>query len=156
MRKPPQALVDFLEAYPSGVSRLFLAARRVVLRAAPEANELIYDAYNAVTVAYSFSGRLKEAFCHVAAYSSHVNLGFNRGADLPDPEGVLRGTGVRVRHVRISTAANLNSPALDALVRGAVLQGRGLATTTRSEAAAEIRPTTGGKRRPMVRPRSAG
>ena len=90
MRNVPGELRVFLEAFPPAISKLFLATRGAVLAAAPEAHELIYNAYNAVTAAYSFSGRLKEAFCHVAAYSGYVNLGFNRGGELPDPSGVLR------------------------------------------------------------------
>jgi hypothetical protein len=87
--------------YDPSIARLFLATRAVVLGAAPRASELIYDAYSAVTVAYSFSDRLKDAFCHVAAYRKHVNLGFNRGASLDDPESRLVGTGARIRHVKI-------------------------------------------------------
>ena len=74
-RAPPELLV-FLSAFPPSVSKLFLATRRLVLDVAPGANELVYDAYNAVSSAYTFSDRLKEAFCHVAAYPTHVNLGF--------------------------------------------------------------------------------
>src|SRR4026207_616530 len=79
MRKPPTALREFLQPYEPAVARLFLAARGAVLRAAPNATELIYDAYNAVSAVYSFTDRMKEAFCHVAAYPKYVNLGFNRG-----------------------------------------------------------------------------
>ena len=148
MRKAPEELHDFLEAFPSGVAKLFLATRRAVLGAAPEAHELIYDAYNAVTAAYSYSGRLAEAFCHVAAYSSHVNLGFNRGAELPDPSGALRGSGARIRHVRIATRADLRAPSLDALLRAAVIQGRSLSGAATPKPSSIIRPTTGVKRRP--------
>ena len=49
-----QALRGFLEAYEPKIARLYTAARKAVLDAAPDANELIYDAYNAVTTAYSF------------------------------------------------------------------------------------------------------
>ena len=90
VRQAPDELREFLAAFAPGISKLFFATRRVVLTAAPEANELIYDANNAVTAAYSFSERLKEAFCHVAAYSGHVNLGFNRGTDLPLSEDTAR------------------------------------------------------------------
>lgn len=148
MRRPPPELREFLSAFGPAVSRLFPATRRVVLEAAPEAGELIYDAYNAVTAAYSFSGRLAEAFCHVAAYSTHVNLGFNRGAELRDPARLLVGTGTGTRHLRIAAADDLRSPALQALVRAAVAQGRGLVTERPSRGMSRIRPTTGPKRRP--------
>jgi hypothetical protein len=114
MRKPPAALRTFLEAYDPAVGRLFFAARAAVLAAAPKADELIYDAYNAVAAAYTFSDRLKEAFCHIAAYGSYVNLGFNRGARLPDPDGILVGSGTSIRHVRIDATEDLQRPAVKA------------------------------------------
>ena len=123
-RRPSVALRGFLEAYDPTVARLYLAARTAVLEAAPDANELIYDAYNAVTTAYSFTERLAEAFCHVAAYRAYVNLGFNRGASLQDPERILVGKGARIRHVRISGPADLASPAVRRLLGDAVAQGR--------------------------------
>lgn len=148
MRRPPDELHRFLSAFGAEVAGLFLATRRAVLSAAPQANELIYDAYNAVSAAYSFSGRLKEAFCHVAAYSGHVNLGFNRSAELPDPARLLVGSGARIRHVRIAAAADLRAPAVRALLRAAVRQGRGLVAGTPVSGRSTIRPTTGATRRP--------
>ena len=129
VRPPPAQLREFLAAFDPPITTLFLAARAAVLAAAPDANELIYDAYNAVSAAYSFSDRLKEAFCHVAGYSKYVNLGFNRGADLADPSGILVGTGARIRHVRIAAASDLRAPAVQALLRAAVKQGRAAVQT---------------------------
>jgi hypothetical protein len=149
-RKPPSELRAFLAAFPPPVARLFLATRRAVLAAAPDANELIYDAYNAVSAAYSFTERLKEAFCHVAAYPGHVNLGFNRGAGLDDPAGILVGTGARIRHVRVSTPADLRAPALRALLRAAVAEGRTLAAPPSESPTSRIRPVSGRKRRPRA------
>jgi hypothetical protein len=125
-REPPAALRTFLEPYDAAIVRLFLAARSAVLAAAPDASELVYDAYNAVSAAYSFTDRLKEAFCHVAAYPGHVNLGFNRGAGLADPEGLLVGTGRSIRHVRLSAIDDLGRPGVRDLLRAAVEEGRGL------------------------------
>jgi hypothetical protein len=161
MRAPPAELQQFLAAYEPPIGRLFLAARRAVLAAAPTATELIYDAYNAVSAAYTFSDRLKEAFCHVAAYSGYVNLGFNRGAALPDPEHVLVGSGHSIRHIRIAAAGDLERPAVRRLLRLAVAEGRAAAraraaATPGTGAAAKpgtasIRPTQGRKRRPAAR-----
>jgi hypothetical protein len=152
-RKPPQALAGFLAAFDPAIGRLFLDTRALVLDAAPDANELVYDAYNAVTIAYSFTGQLKEAFCHVAAYSGHVNLGFNRGAELDDPAEILVGAGARIRHVRIASRGELAAPALRRLLRAAVAQGRALAPAAPARPASVVRPTTGAKRRPKTRGR---
>ena len=124
MRPAPAALREYLEPYDASIRRLFLATRNVVLSAAPDATELIYDAYNAVSVAYSFTDRLKEAFCHVAAYRAYVNLGFNNGAALADPEHLLVGSGARIRHIRIAKIDDLELPGVEKLVRAAVQQGR--------------------------------
>jgi hypothetical protein len=53
------------------------------------------------------------------AYDDHVNLQFFQGASLADPEGLLEGTGVSMRHVKIRSARDLKVPAVKALVRNA-------------------------------------
>jgi hypothetical protein len=148
-RPPPPALREFLGAYDPAIGKLFFATRKVVLDAAPRASELIYDAYNAVTVAYSFSARLKEAFCHVAAYRSYVNLGFNQGASLEDPEGLLVGSGARIRHVRIASPADLRANGLRALVAAAVEQGLVLAPEPAAKPQAIVKAVYARKRRPQ-------
>src|SRR5688572_2624511 len=40
-------------------------------------------------------------FAYVGAFKAHVNVGFFHGARLPDPAGLLQGTGKRMRHVKI-------------------------------------------------------
>ncbi|MDX2170803.1 MAG: DUF1801 domain-containing protein [Deltaproteobacteria bacterium] len=156
MRPAPAELKRFLAAYDASIGTLFLAGRAAVLAAAPSANELIYDAYNAVSAAYSFSPRLQEAFCHVAAYAGHVNLGFNRGAALPDPDGLLAGSGARIRHIRIGAASDLEQPGVQRLLCLAVEEGRAAAaaaapTRGRAAGASTIRPTHGAKRRPAAK-----
>lgn len=149
MRRIPATLRDFLKAYDPAIGRLFFATRKAVVGAAPEATELVYDAYNAVTVAYSFTHRLKEAFCHVAAYPKYVNLGFNLGTGLPDPERLLLGSGTRIRHIRISAVEDLQRPGIQRLLRAAAEQGRNFiptgSTTVRS-----IKASYAKKRRPAL------
>jgi hypothetical protein len=94
-----------------------LAVRRMVLEEIPSASETVNDVSYAVTVGFTFSGRFKEAFCYVVAYSTYVNLGFNHGAELPHPEARLKGTGKLHRHVRITSKADLGDPALRRLIR---------------------------------------
>jgi hypothetical protein len=147
-REPPDELRRFLRPYDAAIVRLFLAARSAVLAAAPEADELIYDAYNAVSAAYSFTGRLKEAFCHVAAYRQHVNLGFNRGGALPDPEGLLVGTGRSIRHVGLTAVEDLGRPGVRRLVAAAVAEGRGLGPSAPLGPRSSVRGAYPTRRRP--------
>jgi hypothetical protein len=89
----------------------------MVLEEIPSASETVNDVSYAVTVAFTFSGRFKEAFCYVVAYNSYVNLGFTHGAELPDLEGRLRGTGKLHRHIRIASKVDLEDPALRRFIR---------------------------------------
>jgi hypothetical protein len=126
VRAPIPELLEFLGAYDDRIAALTLAVRRFVLTETPRATETIYDAYNAVAMGYSFTGRLKESFCHIAVYAKHVNLGFNRGVDLADPRGILQGNGKQVRHVTIREARDLKNAYLTGLLRAAVQNAREL------------------------------
>ena len=120
VRTLPPELTRLLQPYDAGVQELFAVARGAILREPPGAHELVYDSYNAVAAAYSFTGKLRDAFCHVAAYSRHVNLGFNRGAELPDPDGILAGAGKLIRHVRVTHPSAVTQEAVLSLIRSAV------------------------------------
>ena len=59
------------------------------------------------------------AFAYVNAFSAHVNVGFFRGAELPDPAGLLVGTGRCMRHVKLRPDEAVDADALTALIRAA-------------------------------------
>jgi hypothetical protein len=85
---------------------------------APGSTELVYDAYNALSIGFAASEELRDCFVHVAVYPKHVNIGFNYGAQLEDPDGLLLGEGKRIRHVRV-TDESLVDPRVAKLVRQA-------------------------------------
>jgi hypothetical protein len=59
------------------------------------------------------------AFAYVNAFKAHVNVGFFRGAELADPEGLLEGTGRFMRHVKLRSAQEIDERALRGLIRTA-------------------------------------
>ena len=59
------------------------------------------------------------AFGYVNAFKAHVNVGFFRGAELPDPTGLLEGTGRFMRHVKIRPGHTVDAAALTHLIRAA-------------------------------------
>jgi hypothetical protein len=61
------------------------------------------------------------AFGYVDVFTAHVNIGFFRGADLPDPNGLLVGTGKFMRHVKIKPGQEPNASELTRLIRSAYL-----------------------------------
>jgi hypothetical protein len=56
------------------------------------------------------------AFAYVNAFKAHVNVGFFRGAELPDPESLLEGTGKFMRHVKLTGARDIDAKALSSLI----------------------------------------
>lgn len=70
------------------------------------------------------------AFGYVAVFRAHVNVGFFRGAELPDPHGLLDGTGKQMRHVKVKPGAEPDSAALTALIHAAYEHMRALALSS--------------------------
>lgn len=56
------------------------------------------------------------AFAYVAAYTAHASIGFFHGATLPDPSGLLQGSGKRMRHVKLVLDRPVDDDALGLLV----------------------------------------
>jgi hypothetical protein len=115
-------LEAFLSKFDDEVADLARACLAWTRSVAPGALERVYDAYNALSIGFATGDSMRETFLHVAVYPRHVNIGFNQGAQLADPRGVLVGTGKAIRHVKIDTAARLDDPNLVKLVRAAAKQ----------------------------------
>ena len=60
-----------------------------------------------------------EHFCYISAQKNDVNLGFYYGAELPDPDGLLQGTGKLLRHVKIREPKAIHSRAIRQLLQAA-------------------------------------
>ncbi|HSC45403.1 MAG TPA: DUF1801 domain-containing protein [Candidatus Acidoferrum sp.] len=58
-------------------------------------------------------------FGYVNVFTSHVNVGFFRGAELPDPARLLQGAGKYMRHVKLKPGAHINAAALRTLIDAA-------------------------------------
>ena len=117
----PEELLELLAARRPLMAPIVLALREMVVREAPDAIEKPYSVY-AVVDLFTFS-RPSDAFIHIVAYEKHVNLGFNQGALLPDPHGLIKGTGKSIRHIRITTEADLKRP-LRPYIQAAVKQAK--------------------------------
>ena len=58
-------------------------------------------------------------FAYVNAFTAHAAVGFFQGAALPDPAGLLEGTGKRMRHVKLRPGRLPQDAALEALIDAA-------------------------------------
>lgn len=104
---------QFFSVYSPEVRDLARGLRALVQRLVPDAEEKVHRPWK--TVAY---GRGKK-FCAISPHKSWVNLQFHGGSGLPDPSGLLEGTGKSMRHVRVASPGDIKRRALAKLVRTA-------------------------------------
>ena len=118
--KPPPELIDFLKPYDRAIQKLCLDLRKIVIEELAPCHENIYDAYSVVAIGYGSSERFSDGICHIAVYTQNVNLGFNEGASLADPEGALLGTGKRIRHLSLKNKGDLKRPEIRLFLKRAL------------------------------------
>ena len=95
------------------VIELFSDLRQYILDLYPDSNELIYHTH-ALTAVFSISEKLSDAFCMLPIYTNHLNLGFNKGTLLKDPNKLLTGTGNLIRHIDIKKTSDYRNPKVKA------------------------------------------
>ncbi|HWO00281.1 MAG TPA: DUF1801 domain-containing protein [Blastocatellia bacterium] len=123
---PSEDLILLLSRYDLSVGELALQLREMVLKEAPTAVERLLQVY-ALVFWYSLTGKMSDAFCQVVTYPKGVNLMFNRGAELEDPDGVLVGEGKIIRHIKIRRPEDLKSPHLRKFIRAALKHAKSIA-----------------------------
>jgi hypothetical protein len=64
--------------------------------------------------------KMSEGYAYVLPHKNWVNLGFFKGADLPDPAGLMEGTGKKLRHIKIHTLQDAEQPAVQTLIEEAL------------------------------------
>jgi hypothetical protein len=111
-------LEDFLSGFVPEVRNLALALRELVFAIEPDAIEQID--LPAHLLAYGYAKTYTHLICVIILYKDYVNLGFPGGVDLPDPEGLLQGTGKRARHVKILELDQVDSVEIAELLQASV------------------------------------
>lgn len=99
---------------------LYKDLRNFMLGLHPEANELLYHTH-ALTSVYTISEKLSDAYCMIPIYSKHLNLGFNKGTLLKDPNTLLQGTGKWIRHIPIEKSSDYRNAKVKKLIKEAVI-----------------------------------
>jgi len=116
---PEAQLDEALAAFEPRVVALALASLAWVRKLVPGSFELVYDAYSALSIPFATGEKLGDGFVAVVVYPKYINLGFFRGTELEDKDGLLEGTGGLMRHVTIEKESDLEKKGLAALVRAA-------------------------------------
>jgi hypothetical protein len=100
----------FFAEYPPGIQEICRVLRAMVLDAMPQAVERLYESQDHVS--YQLTQAARDGLVYVCPLRDYVRLGFFYGGSLPDPGGVLIGTGKRLRHVKVYNAEAAREPVL--------------------------------------------
>jgi hypothetical protein len=110
-----EAAVDRLLAEHSPELQAIERALRTTIRARfPGAVEQV-DFGNKL-IAFGRSMKIRGLLFAIIAHKGHVNLQLADGAALPDPHGLIEGTGKRIRHVKIRSVEAASSPPVVAII----------------------------------------
>lgn len=111
----PAAFLRQLQPAQADVS---LRARRAVVAADPDLEERIYRGWRAVGYRHPEAGYV----CGIFPRDDAVQLLFEHGASLPDPEGVLEGAGSQTRLIRLATVDAVRPDTIARYVQQAIAQ----------------------------------
>ena len=97
-------LLEFLAPFGEDTIDLVMWLRDFAWDLCPQANELIYDNYNAVAFGWSHTDKLGHTICSIAVgrSSKNVHFGFYWGSELSDPDKLLLGEGNQYRYILVT------------------------------------------------------
>lgn len=106
------AIARWMQAHPGELGAIARHWFAVMRSCGDDVRELLHDGQPTACVGDA-------AFAYVAAFTAHANVGFFLGAQLPDPAGLLEGTGKFMRHVKVAPHRPVDPRALEDLIASA-------------------------------------
>jgi len=114
-------LLLFLKPFGNEITELVIWLREFVWDNYPQANELIYDNYNALAFGWSPTDKVGHTFCSIAIgrTSKNIHFGFYWGNELTDPDKILLGQGNQYRYILVTSKDKFPRKIIDKLVKEA-------------------------------------
>src|SRR4051795_5701511 len=103
------AIDAWMKEHAGELGAIALRWFEVMRKCGDEVRELLHDGYPVACLGNA-------PFGYVNVFTAHVNVGFFRGAALPDPARLLQGTGKFMRHVKLRPGTATNAAALTRLI----------------------------------------
>ena len=108
---------EVLESCSSEVQTLADQARRLLLKLLPAADETVDP--TAAVLSYGYGPGYRGMICTLLLSKSGVKIGLVGGAELPDPKGLLEGSGKKHKYIQLKTASDLKRPGVRQLIEAA-------------------------------------
>lgn len=113
---PDAAFEESIKSFSEEIKEIARETRELIHKILPEVVEVVWIRQKNIGFG---TGPKKntEHFCWLMPAGKHVSLGFNYGAELPDPTNLLEGTGKLFRHHKIKSVDDLSNPDLIVLIK---------------------------------------
>jgi hypothetical protein len=114
-------LLQFLAPFGEEITKRVMWLRDFAWGLCPNANELIYDNYNAVAFGWSPTERVGHTICSIAVgrSSNNVHFGFYWGSEISDPDQILLGNGNQYRYILVADKKKFPKTYIKKLVKDA-------------------------------------
>ena len=110
---------ELLETMAPELKPVGQSLKEVIQELDPNAVEVVRMGDRAATYGVG-PKKMSEGYAYILPHANWINLGFYKGADLPDPNGLLEGTGAKMRHVKVRDEASCQNPAIRDLLIAAL------------------------------------
>ena len=105
-----------IQSFSEEIKEITRQTRNLIHKVLPEVVEVVWVRQK--NIGFGTGPKKKtEHFCWLMPATKHVNLGFNYGAELPDPKKLLEGTGKLFRHYKVKSVEELSNPDLIDLLK---------------------------------------
>lgn len=111
-RKRDSAIDVWMKAHPGELGDIAKCWFEVMRSCGDEVREILHDGCPVACLG-------DVPFAYVNVFTAHVNVGFFQGAALPDPAGLLQGSGKRMRHAKLSPGTATDTASLTRLIEAA-------------------------------------
>jgi hypothetical protein len=111
-------VTDILSKYDEKTAALALQVRAFLLQHIKNVTET--PDHSVSVIGYGYGTGYKDLICTILLSKKGVKLGFYKGADLPDPAGLLTGTGKVHRFVEIKSEKDIQQASLKKLLNAAL------------------------------------
>lgn len=103
-----------LSKYSEPIADLGYKLRAFIISQLPDVQEEADQAAN--IIGYGYGPGYKNMICTIIPSKTMMKIGFYKGSELPDPFGLLAGSGKVHKYVEIKNETDLRHPAVAALL----------------------------------------
>lgn len=112
-----EAIEKFLADYSEDVFKNAKVLRELIHDNLPEVQEQLD--VSAKMIAYCYGQKYTEMVCTLIPSKKGIKLGFYKGVDLHDPEGLLKGNAKLSRYVEVKSQKDIKTQPLTVLLKEA-------------------------------------